>query len=388
MTAEWYDLAQRCYAARSGRPVPRLLHSPVPTIANPVAVRAQVGNGSVRVTATAPGAPPRAARGDDALRLLGELGVQITAAESRTLVCDDPATLPALLHLARRAEGDGPLGDVAAHVGWWADRGDFPGSGAVVRLIDACRTRWLTGTTPAAEADPATWRAWLAVTDDGCAGLLTMLDRLTADEPLPRLNSITDDDTWTWGKAQSDHADGFDWRRPDSTGRAATGLRARCDAADLYAAALLTDPLYRRRAVHTGHVVIGVANHSAKARNRITVDCHRMDARLRVGNTVTGWAGGADDSPYDRFHGTIADTGVSGGHLMLTLSGVTANKPDPGVTVSICQAAPDPYTLRNGRHRYQRLYATRRSWLTTGRTPTPTRRDVPLDVLVAGAEGD
>jgi len=56
MTAEWYDLAQRCYAARSGRPVPRLLHSPIPTIANPVAVRAQVGNGSVRVAVAAPGA--------------------------------------------------------------------------------------------------------------------------------------------------------------------------------------------------------------------------------------------------------------------------------------------------------------------------------------------
>ena len=28
------------------------------------------------------------------------------------------------------------------------------------------------------------------------------------------------------------------------------------------------------------------------------------------------------------------------------------------------------------------------AWLTTGRTPTATRRPVPLDVLVAGAEPD
>lgn len=388
MTVEWYDLAQRLYAARSGRPVPRLLHSPVPSIGHPVAVRARMGGGSVRMAAAAPGEAPRTAQDRAALDLLAGLGVQITAPQPRTLVCDDPATLPALAHLARHATHDGPHGDVAAHIGWWADRGDFPGSNAVVRLTDACRMRWITGAAPEAEADPATWRACLHVDDDGCAGMLNLLDRLTDARPLPRLDSITDDDAWTWGKAQAEHAAGFDWRRPDSTGRAATGLRARCDAADLYAAALLGDPLYRLRAVHTGHIVIGTAARPPRSRSRITVTCARMDARLRAGNTVTGWAGDPADTGFDRFHGTVAETGVTGGRLVLTLAGVTSHMPEPGVTVCICPAPPDPFTLRAGRTRYQRLYATRRSWLTTGRTPTVTRRDVPLDVLVAGAESD
>jgi len=42
--------------------------------------------------------------------------------------------------------------------------------------------------------------------------------------------------------------------------------------------------------------------------------------------------------------------------------------------------------MRHGRSRYRRLYAARRSWLTTGRTPTPSRRPVPLEVLIAGAD--
>lgn len=51
-------------------------------------------------------------------------------------------------------------------------------------------------------------------------------------------------------------------------------------------------------------------------------------------------------------------------------------------------APPNPFSQRNGRARYRRLYGARRSWLTTGRTPVPSRRDVPLEVLVAGAEDD
>ena len=47
-----------------------------------------------------------------------------------------------------------------------------------------------------------------------------------------------------------------------------------------------------------------------------------------------------------------------------------------------------PHRQRAGRKTYRALYSARRSWLTTGRTPTATRRPVPLDVLVAGAEPD
>lgn len=386
MTAEWFDLGQRLHAARTGRPVPRILHSPVPPITRPVAVRARVQGGGLVVTAAGPGSPAGTAYDADALVLLGDLGVQVTGERWQSLVTDDPGTLPALLALARRTDPDSPAGEVAAHIAWWADRADFPGSSAVVRLLDGCRTRWTTGCVPDAETHPVTWRTWLDVPDDGCSGLLTILDRLTDGPPLPLLDSITEDDEWSWGKAQGEHTDGWDWRRPDTTSRAATGLRARCDAADLYAAALLADPLYRRRAVHTGHVVTGRAEHPTTGRNRVTVVCERMDARLRTGNAVTGWQGAPADTPPDRFHGCVAETGVQAGRLVLNLTGVSTHLPEHGAPVTLTATAPNPFTMRAGRRRYSRLYGARRSWLTTGRTPLTTRRDVPLDVLVAGAE--
>lgn len=387
MTAEWYDLAQRLRAARTGQPVPRLLRSPVPGIARPLAVRARPQGRSVLVTAAAPDSAPVTARDEDALTALGDLGVHVTADTWQTLVTDDPGTLPALLHLARRADPDSPAGQVAAHIAWWADRADFPGSSAVVQVLTGCRARWVTGTVPEAERQPATWRTWLRVTDDGCGGLLSLLDRLTDAPPLGLLDTLTEDDAWAWGRAQSEHTDGWDWRRPDTTSRAAVGLRARCDAADLYAAALLTDPVYRRRAVHTGHAVVGCASQPADKR-RLTVLCERMDARLRTGNAVTGWTGAPGDSPTDRFHGTVSATGVQAGHLVLTLTGVSSHRPPEHAPVTLIPAAPSTGTMRAGRQRYARLYGARRSWLTTGRTPTPTRRDVPLEVLIAGAEDD
>ncbi len=389
MTVEWFDLAQRLHAARTGAVVPRLRHSPLPRIASPVAVRARKHGQSVMVTAAAPDTPTLTARDSAALRLLGDLGVRITAERWQTLVTDNAATLTALLTLARSADPDGPAGEVATHIAWSADRGDFPGSSAVVRLLDGCRTRWITGSVPDAETNLETWRAWLDVTDDSIGGLLTLLDRLSGGEPLPLLDSIGEDDSWAWSKAQSEHAEGWDWRRPDTTGRAALGLRARCDAADLYAAALLGDPLYRRRAAHTGHVVTGTAEDNLPgSRNRLAVVCDRMDARLRDGNAVTGWTGAPGDTVAERFHGTVHDTGMRVGRLVLTLTGVGAHRPEPGAPVTLTPTAPSPFTMRAGRRRYSRLYGTRRSWLTTGRTPTPTRRDVPLDVLIAGAEDD
>jgi hypothetical protein len=351
-----------------------------------VAVRARLRGGTVTVTAASRDADPRTATGDDALALLGDLGVRMSAESWCTLVTDDPATLPTLTRLARSADRDGARGDVAAHLGWWADRADFPGSSAVVALVAAARARWVTGCVPDAERHAGTWRTWLDVPDDGCGGLLTLLDRVQEARPLPLLDTITRDDGWAWQRAQSEHADGWDWRKPDTISRAAMGLRTRCDTADLYAAALLDDPLFRRRAVHTGHVVQGTADVVPDARNRVTVTCARMDARLRARSAITGWPGAPGDRDRTRFSGTVADTGMVAGRLVLTLSGVTSNKPSGGEPVTLAPATPNPHTLTSGRHRYRQLYGTRTSWLTTGRTPAPNRRDVPLDVMVAAAD--
>ena len=386
MTAEWYDLAQRLYADKTRRPVPRLAHSAIPAINNPIAVRATVENGIPVVTAALPGQASITARGGDALPMLHRVGVQITHKTWHTLLTDDPATLPTLVKLAHHSDPNGQYAETAAHIAWWADRADFPGGTAVVALVDACRTQWVTGETPDAETQRGTWQRWLGIQDESCAAMFPMLDQLTRLPPLPLLTSLAEDDTWAWDRAQSDHADGWDWRRTDSTARAATGLRARCDAADLFNAALLSDPLYRRRAVHTGHVVTGIATADPNRKSRLTVICIRMDARMRSGTSIQGWTGNPGDTPATRFHGTVAETGMHGGQLTLSLSGVTLNRPAPGNPVTLRPAEPNPRTQRSARNRYRRLYAGRRSWLTTGRTPTPTRRDVPLEVLIAGAD--
>ncbi len=387
MTAEWFDLGQRLRAATSGHPVPRLMHAPVASVLHPVAVRARRRGDQITVTAAAPGQRPATATGHAALDLLGALGVTLAAPSPATLVTDDPATLGSLYRLALTAAPDSDADTVAAHIAWWRDRADYPAGRAVVDTLSACRTRWTLGTDPAAEHHPGPWRSWLGIPDDSVTGLLDLHTLLTAGPPLPWLDVLAEDDVWSYGPAQSEHSDGLDWRRPDSTSRAALGLRSRCDAADLYAAALLTDPIYRRRAVHTGHVVTGTAKPLGDKLKRVEVTCTRLDSRLRPGNALTGWVGGPATSAAP-FTASVTAATVHAGHLILTLSGTTGAAPGDGDPVTLTTAPPNPHRQRAGRKTYRALYSARRSWLTTGRTPTATRRPVPLDVLVAGAEPD
>lgn len=150
---------------------------------------------------------------------------------------------------------------------------------------------------------------------------------------------------------------------------------------------MLADPLYRRRAVHTGHVVTGTADPLGDRLKRCRVTCRRLDARLRPGADVTGWVG-TPDSTAAPFSAAVSAAEVAHGNLVLTLTGLTGAGPATGDQVTLHNAPPNPHRQRSGRKAYRALYAARRSCLTTGRTPTPTRRDVPLDVLVAGADPD
>lgn len=387
MTVEWFDLAQRLAAASTGGVVARLAHSPVWPTSRVVAVRAQVRGEHVTVTACERGGVPQTRRDADGLRLLGDLGVLVSG-ERHTLVTDEPGTVSALARLATRTREDGRLADVAAHVGWWANRADFPGTSAVVNLVAACQARWVTGTAPEAERSVRTWRTWLGLdgTDDSTAGLFALLDKVAEGRVLPMLGEVAADDAYTFSEACKAHADGWDWRTRDSISRAASGLRARCDTADIWAAALLDDPLFRRRAVHTGHVVHGrVSLPNSKSTTRLQVACDRMDARLRAGSEVVGWIPGTYGG---RFSGSVTGTGVAGGRLALDLIVGAATRPPAGARVTLIPAPPDVHRARRGRQQYRSLYSTRTSWLTTGRTPTPQRRDVPLDVLLAGASDD
>ena len=385
MTAELYDLGMRLAAAARGRPADRLAGAPLSCPAAPVAVRAVQRKGLVTAAAAVPGQAEQHASGPAVLDMLDRMGVQITAAPWRTLVTQDDATLPALLALARAAGRDGRHAGTAAHIGWWADRADFPGSTGVVPLLRACRERWVTGTAPAYEASARTWRAWLRVPGSGCTVMLAMLARVQAGSPLPLLASIEADTAESWELAQAAFAAGTDWRQPDTAASAAIGLWARNDAADLYTAALLHDPLYRRRAVHSGHVVTGTARiPDPEVKTTITVTCNRADGRLREDDEVTGWTGSLAARPDQVFRGTIAAAEISGGTLMLTVA-CGRRHPKDNTLVTLHAADPVPKAMMSLRGYRERLYQAPRSWMATGRMPGPERREVPLGVLVAGA---
>ena len=331
-----------------------------------------------------PGQAEQQASGPAVLDMLGRMGVEVTAAPWRTLVVQDPDTLPALLALARAAGPGGRRAATAAHIGWWADRADFPGSTGVVPLLRACRERWVTGTAPAYEASARTWRAWLRVPGGGCTAMLALLARVQAGSPLPLLGSIEEDTAGSWGRAQAAFAAGADWRQPDTTARAAAGLWARNDAADLYAAALMHDPLYRRRAVHTGHVVTGTARAPDASAKTVRVSCDRPDGRLRENDEVTGWSGSLAARSEQVFRGTVTDAVIAGGTLTLTVACGRRRLAD-GTAVTLHAADPVPKAMLSLLGHRERLYRAPGSWMAAGRTPGPERRDVPLGVMIAGA---
>lgn len=383
-----FDQQLRAAACAAGHPMPVLDHAPVVEALVPVVVSASRAGAAVTVEATG-GGSPASGTGEAALALLGRLGVSVAADVPATLIVADSGTVAALAHLARTSPVGGRHEAVAAMIGWWLDRVDFPGGLPVADVVAICRTRWVSGADPQAEQQVATWLAAHKVSAGG--GLLDVLalHRLvSAGMPLVGLTELADDTAWSFEAAQRAHIDGWDWRRPDTPGRAAVGLRARCDAADAYAAYLLDDARYRQRAACGGIVVTGTLCRSAGQQSGPVIECERMDARLRPGTDVTGWNGTAVDQLSSQFTATVHAASVRHGRLNLTLSSLGAVPAGPGDSITVMPAPPIASRQRSGRAAYRRLYNHRRSWISTGKVPTITRRPVPLDVLVAAAERD
>jgi hypothetical protein len=85
--------------------------------------------------------------------------------------------------------------------------------------------------------------------------------------------------------------------------------------------------------------------------------------------------------------GEVAATRVDGtGRLVITIDCSTVRPANVGQRLTLRPRSVDPRQQRGGRHELHRRYAARRSWLSGGAAPTPRRRDVPLDVVVAAAD--
>ena len=173
---------------------------------------------------------------------------------------------------------------------------------------------------------------------------------------------------------------------------AAARLATRCDAADLYDAALLGDPLWRARGVHTGFVCHGEAVVGVGAQgSRVVVRAERLDTRLKSGTAVIGWPGEpmtAMPDAENRFSGEVYATAVQDGALAVSIGGVrrTGYRPAGGETLTVIAAPPSVPTIRSRRSAVARLYKRRFSWLSQGATPTAARRGVPLAVMIAAAD--
>ena len=394
MSATLFDLAQRFRAATLGCPVARASYAPVLPPVEPVAVSLAGSRDRVLVRAS-DGIGLTTGSGPGALSALADLGVS-TGGEVRTLVVADRDTLSALLDLARATDRDSASAGAAAVLGWWSQRADHPGAGAVLMVIPACSARWVLGVPPATERRLEVWRQWLGVADAGPSGLLQLASTVSAGRTLPGLEAFVEDDLRSWEAFTdrvNDSTTPWDWRARDSRREAALGLATRCDAAELYESLRLGDPLVALRESFSGTVVSGVLS-AMHSRSVVELTLDHLACRLREGTAVEGYPGDPRDLPAGgaaspALRGTVTASCVTADErLVLTISEAILRPQQAriGQHITLRPRAIDPRQQRSGRQELHRRYAARRSWLSGGPPPAPRRRDVPLDVAIAAAE--
>jgi hypothetical protein len=398
MSAVLFDLALRVRARELGVPVPRLLHNAVPARTARVAVLARRGRGC-RVWALGPDGGVQTGSGAQGLAALARAAgcADGDLRDGASALIEGPATLGVLQTLAVAHADPTRCRSVAVAAGsslagWWVERAAHPGTSAVVDLLAVSRQQMMLGTVPGSD-DGQVWRAALGV-PHGLAGLQTWWRAVTVGPTLPGLEPTRQDDDWLLGVHQDALSKRRSWDVPESLYVAAMRLQSRCDAAELYEAALLTDPLWRVRAVHTGHVCHGVVIAGAKdTQGRVVVRSRRLDTRLKARVAVLGWPGDQiheNPSATDRFTGEVVSTAVKDGQLVVSIGGLRRSgyKPAAGETLTVIPAPPNPSTIRSGRTVRARLYKRRFSWLSQGVRPVSSRRDVPLAVLIAAADDE
>jgi hypothetical protein len=389
-----FDLGQRLRAATFARPVARSTFAPVLPPIDPVAITL-TGTGDAMLVRATDGTRMTTASGSGALSALAELGVSI-GPEHRTLVTADRDTLSRLVELARATDPASSSAASAAVVGWWSQRADHPGTGAVLNVSVACSARWVLGVPPENERQVSVWRTWLGIADTGPRGLLELAALVSAGETLPGLDTFAEDDKLSWESdvaRLSDPKTSWDWRKRDNRREAALGLATRCDAAELYESLRLGDPLVATRESFSGTVVSGVVT-GVSARTRIEVTLDHLACRLRENAAVEAFPGYPRDVPAGDgrgpwLHGRVAATRVTTDERLIVTVTDAVVRPGParvGQRVTLRPRSVDPRQQRSGRHELHRRYAARRSWLSGGSPPVPRRRDVLLDVVVAAAE--
>lgn len=391
MTVEFFDLAQRFYAARAGHPVRRIKHALAVMDAAPIVVRAEAGADAVpsAEVSTNPGDSVAVRGSRELVAALAQAGVSITGSRWRQLIVPDTRSLNVMVEAARehRFDRTREVAAAAAVIGWWADQAAHPGTCAVINLLETSRLRFITGNAPAAERDPALWLSAFGVSA-GITGLWQWAQAVTAGPYLDALQNGVVDDHQGWSAAAARFSAHGDWAGTERAPVAAMALRRRCDAADWWDAALRTDVWWRHRSQHTGHLTGGEI--VAQVPTGFIVRCERLDARLRQGNQVCWWVGGPETFQTRNYSsGEVREATAEDGALLMTITGMMkAARPSVGQWASVMARPPLPQAITSGMRSYSALQFSSKSWITSGKTPPVSRRDVPLDILVAAAERD
>ncbi|AYE99518.1 hypothetical protein C0J29_31620 (plasmid) [Mycobacterium paragordonae] len=400
MSGVLFDLGLRVRARQWGAPVPRLLHNPSPSRLVRVAVAARLRGRGTRVWAMGPDALVHSGTGAAGLAALARAAgcADGDLRGGATALVDNAGTLRVLAALAAAHADPSRCADLATAAGsslagWWAERSAHPGTSAVTDLLVSSRQQMVLGVRPG-EDTAGLWRQALGVCDDGLGGFGAWWSVLASAPTLPGLELQVADDDWLLGVHQDALRQRRSWDMGESLSLAAARLRTRCDATELYEAALLGDPMWRARGVHTGHVCHGVVVTGAKdgtGAGPVMVASQRLDTRLKPGSAVWGWPGDpiTERPPADAvFAGEVAATAVVDGELRISIGGLRRSgyRPAAGETVTVLGAPPNPATIRSGRVVRSRLYKRRFSWLSQGHKPVASRRDVPLAVLIAAAD--
>jgi hypothetical protein len=395
VSAELFDLGVRLRAYAIGTVQPRLAHTPYSAGGPFVAVSVSSGlNRILRLTVQRPGGPAVSGSGHGALRLL--LPDKHSAPDKfETLVVSDRAQLRKLMSAASSAktEGHEALARACALVDWWARRTEHPGTSAVLAVIDACRTRWVSGSPGAHENVLSTWAGWLGAKGSDTAALLAIAARLVDGAPLDpenfiEANNLTDRTDYL---RQRDAINAGAWRRSDSPRSAARGLQSRADAAERMDAVLHDDTAWRERAIHTGYVVRTTVHTAPTAsESRVILTTSQRICRYRPGTTVrleTPIVNLNDDQPT--ISGTVlALDACADGTLRITVKiprGKTMLlKVETPVTL-----LPDPVVAarqNQGLTNLSKRLKQSDCWLVTGKPMPKIVREVPLDVVIAAAE--
>ena len=219
MTVEFYDLARRLYAAKTGQPVLQVAAALFTISPEAIFVDAhQDAAGKVKATVYRPGGKPTTAGGVAALRALAAAGAVMDPKGAPVqLVTPDGTTLAALGQIARSASrhDDDTVRAASAVVGWWIDRAGYPGTNAVVNLLAQSRQRFITGTLPSRERTAAYWRDEVFAVGDSVAGLAVWAARISGGEELAMVAPIREDDAYSYRAAAERFAKGWDWTHPE-----------------------------------------------------------------------------------------------------------------------------------------------------------------------------